>query len=309
MEDDAYDRGDVAAGLPAARDRLEDEVWRVRKDGTLFRARIGVASARDSSDDPRSFLRIVRRDDAVQGDAARERDEFVALVAHEVRGPVANLQMLTRALTFDPPTDRAYDVAEAKLNEQLMQLAHEVERLAALIARLHDVAQLASGRIELQLEGVDLAAVVRDVVAGAREESAALGCAVTVRADAPILGNWDDLRLRQIVANLLSNALKYGSGCPVEVTVAGDGVIGRLSVRDYGIGIAEADVPRIFDRFARAAAAESYPGLGVGLWLVHNVVQAMGGKIIVSTAPGKGAEFIVEIPLGAPSRRREWAAL
>jgi signal transduction histidine kinase len=120
---------------------------------------------------------------------------------------------------------------------------------------------------------------------------------VTLRLDgASHIGRWDRTRLEQIVGNLLSNAAKYGAGRPVEVTVSSDSETSRLTVRDHGIGIDLEHQARIFDRFERAVSVRHYGGLGLGLWIVRQIVEAHGGSISVESSPGKGSAFTVELP-------------
>jgi signal transduction histidine kinase len=120
-----------------------------------------------------------------------------------------------------------------------------------------------------------------------------------LRLDAPraVRGVWDPGRIEQILEALVANALKYGRGQPIEITVDARGATGLLGVRDHGIGIAPEDQARIFERFERAASARHYGGLGLGLWIVRQVVEAHGGRIRVESAPGAGSSFVVELPV------------
>jgi signal transduction histidine kinase len=114
------------------------------------------------------------------------------------------------------------------------------------------------------------------------------------------VGRWDKARIEQVVANLLSNAIKYGAGKPIEITVEADGTTARLTVADHGIGIAPDRVPRIFERFERAVSSLHYSGLGLGLYIVRRVLDALGGSVRVQSAAGEGATFIVELPQCGP---------
>jgi signal transduction histidine kinase len=118
-----------------------------------------------------------------------------------------------------------------------------------------------------------------------------------VRADAPVLGRFDRARIEQALTNLLANAIKYAPGTRVEVAVAQRGHWAELTVADEGIGIAGEELPRIFDRFARAVPAEHYGGLGLGLFISRQIVDAHGGTIAAESAPGRGATFTVRLPL------------
>jgi signal transduction histidine kinase len=116
------------------------------------------------------------------------------------------------------------------------------------------------------------------------------------------VGEWDRVRLEQVVTNLLSNAAKYGSSRPVEVTVSGDGTTAVLSIRDHGIGIPPEHQSRIFERFERAVSDRHYGGLGLGLWIVRQIVEALGGSIRVESETGEGSTFTVLLPKAARKR-------
>ena len=148
---------------------------------------------------------------------------------------------------------------------------------------------------------MDLAALTRDTVGRMSEALARAGSEVKLLADATVPGKWDRVRLEQVVGNLLSNAAKYGRGQPVEVRVE-QGLDGRarLVVKDHGIGIAPEDQARIFERFERAVSVRHYGGFGIGLWIVREIVQALGGTIEVESALGKGATFTVTLPRRGP---------
>jgi signal transduction histidine kinase len=128
-------------------------------------------------------------------------------------------------------------------------------------------------------------------------ELSRLACPLRLRTNGPVVGRWDAMRVNQIVTNLLSNACKYGAGKPIDVVVEADEGVARLTVRDQGIGIAQADAERIFECFERAVSARHYGGLGLGLYITRQVVEAHGGNIGVSSEPGAGSTFVVELPL------------
>src|SRR5262249_17901718 len=145
-------------------------------------------------------------------------------------------------------------------------------------------------------EPTDLAAVVRDVVASLEPKLERARCAIAVDARGPIIGMWDGQRVGQAASNLLSNAMKFGAGSPIEGTVEAVDGMARLSVQDHGIGIPPEDQERIFGPFERAVSLSHYGGFGVGLWTARRIVEAHGGTIRVESRPGEGAKFIVELP-------------
>ena len=183
--------------------------------------------------------------------------------------------------------------------------ARQVARLTRLVDDLLDVSQIGAGRLKLRIEPFDLAQLVREIFSRIEGQLAQARCRLTVVAAEQISGNWDRSRLDQVIVNLLSNAMKYGSGKPIEVELTGSPAGARLQVRDHGIGIALEDQARIFERFERAVSARQYAGLGMGLWIVRKIVAAHGGTIRVDSRPGQGATFTVDLPLKPPA----WAGV
>jgi signal transduction histidine kinase len=232
-------------------------------------------------------------------EALRARDEFISAASHELRTPLAalrlqvgNMELVGRGNEKPAPTE--------KLMRRLERIGHQVDRLQELVERLLDVSRIVEGRLRIELEEVDLAEVTREVASRFSEQAAQTGCELVLRVDAPVLGLWDRLRIDQVVTNLITNAIKFGVGKPVEVEVTSDGATARLFVRDYGVGIAAEDQARIFERFERAVS-KHISGLGLGLWITRQVVIAMGGEIRVESRPQEGATFTVELPRRGPA--------
>ena len=126
---------------------------------------------------------------------------------------------------------------------------------------------------------------------------ASAGCQTELEMDEPVVGHWDRSRLEQVLLNLLSNAMKFGMHRPIHVGVRRQETSARIIVRDHGIGIAEKDQARIFNRFERAVSALHFGGLGLGLYLVRWIVTSHGGSVRVESKPNAGATFVVELPL------------
>lgn len=168
---------------------------------------------------------------------------------------------------------------------------------------LLDVSRLTEGRLRLDREELDLTELVRSLASRLQEEIKQSGSALELRADARLVGSWDRLRLEEVAQNLLSNALKYGQGQPIEIAVAADGAEALLTVRDHGIGIPEEARSRIFQRFERFVSRRHFAGFGLGLWIVRQIVEAHGGHIEAWSEPGEGSLFTVHLPIG-PHRGR-----
>jgi PAS domain S-box-containing protein len=238
-----------------------------------------------------------------QGQAAvRLRDEFLGIASHELKTPLTplrlRLQMLQRQA--EGAVRSGEPLSPERLAEGLDVALRQVRKLTDLVDNLLDVSRITAGRMKLELEDVDLAALAAELVARFTPSASQLGCVLELHAPTPVLGRWDRLRVEQVVTNLLTNALKYGAGRPVVVRVVGGGARALLTVQDQGIGIAEEDLGRIFERFERAVSDRHYGGLGLGLYITRQIVEALGGTVGVESRPGLGSTFTLELPRGAP---------
>jgi signal transduction histidine kinase len=228
--------------------------------------------------------------------AVRVRDDFMSIAGHELKTPLAALQLQVQGLERNAQRGLFGPVAEGLL-ERLRKVAAHVDRLERLIGELLDVSRITSGRLTLQAEELDLTALVKEICERFTEQTVRAGSALALEAGQPIVGHWDRLRLDQVVSNLLSNAIKYGEGKPIEVKVepTSDERV-RVVVRDHGIGIAPEDQARIFDRFERAVSDRNYGGLGLGLWISRQIVDAFGGTLSVESTPEAGSSFTLDLP-------------
>ncbi|WP_223634831.1 GAF domain-containing sensor histidine kinase [Corallococcus sp. EGB] len=228
------------------------------------------------------------------------RDEFLSIASHELKTPVTSLQLSVQGLLRLGRTGALRTAPVEAVTHSLEVIERQAKRMAKLVNTLLDVSRIHAGRLELEFEEVDLAALVRDVAARFTQELATSGTRLQVHADTAMPGEWDRSRLDQIITNLLSNAIKYGEGRPIEVRVEGDAVTARLSVRDQGIGIPAERHARIFRAFERAVSSRHYGGLGLGLHIVNQLVERLGGSVRVESEAGQGATFTVELPRRGP---------
>nr|WP_240806992.1 AAA family ATPase [Polyangium spumosum] len=227
-------------------------------------------------------------------EAVRLRDEFLSVASHELRTPLTSLQLATQRLQRLAGKET---LAPEAVRELATVSARQVKRLDQLVDALLDVSRLQMGELSLRFEPVDLALVARDVLDGLAADLTRAGCPVQTNIHGPVVGSWDRLRLEQVLTNLLTNAMKFGAGKPIEVAVSEDDGQATLVVTDHGIGIEPAAQERIFRRFERAVPVEHYGGLGLGLYIAHQIVSSHGGTIEVESRPGDGATFTVRLPL------------
>jgi signal transduction histidine kinase len=228
-------------------------------------------------------------------EAANAREEFIHVASHELRAPIATLHLTVHLLHRDA---RSGPLAASE--DRLRVLDRQVARMVALSETLLDVTRITAGRLELNPDEGDLAALVREVAEWFVDDAAEQESTLTVDAPAPVACAFDRVRMEQVVSNLVSNAVKYGRGGPVRISVSAEGDRARVEVQDRGIGIAPADQDRIFGRFERAVPSRNYSGLGLGLWIVKRLVEAHGGTIRVASAPGEGSTFTVDLPRKLP---------
>lgn len=226
-------------------------------------------------------------------EALQLREEFLSIASHELRTPLTALQLQVQLLRRMLKDDNDPAGGSRRIIDGVER---QVKRLGRLTNDLLDVSRISAGRFDLDTSHFDLGLLVGDVLARFEDELQAAGSTVDVHLSEPVFGNWDRHRLDQVIANLLSNALKYGGGTAIHIDVSADDSMARLSVSDRGPGIAEANLGRIFDRFERVETAERTAGLGLGLFIAREIVEAHGGTIRAQSRVGQGAMFVVELP-------------
>jgi len=223
-------------------------------------------------------------------DALRDREEFLGLASHELRTPLTPLKIRLHALQREL-RQNGLDASAAD------GAVRDFQRIESLVETMLDAAQLTHGRLLLEPERVDLGQLVRQVAAAHRDIAARRGSQLHVDVRGPIVATFSRHELEKLITHLLSNAIKFGAGAEIDISAASDNDNARLVVTDHGIGLPTEDTARIFDRFERAAPSSHYGGLGLGLFISREIVEALGGTIAVESSPGGGAEFTVTLPL------------
>ena len=286
--------------LHALVNRVRAEQLAVTQDWTVFQPAERVFRARGVFCESRpSFgpaIILVIQDLTEQHKYERLRKEFVANVSHELKSPVTAIRSLTETLLEGALADPAHNRRFVGLIEE------ETTRLSRLIDDLLQLSLIESQPVPPALKPVAVKALVQDVLPTFEAELAKRQLRLSVEVE----GDWrvraDPDRLKQVVVNLLDNAIKYNRpGGRIEITAHPDGHMLRIEVRDTGIGIPEADLPRIFERFYRVDKARSRElgGTGLGLSIVKHIVEAHGGQVSVSSQLTRGSNFSFTLPLAS----------
>ncbi len=300
----------------ASTGRASDDRWLVRKGGVRLWCNGVTTALRDEEGRLRGFAKVLRDrtkwkrlEDALHQRAgqlaqeARQKDEFLAVLAHELRNPLAPIRNALQVIRMG-----SHDPA---LIEQMRAMAErQVGHLTRLVDDLLDLSRISRGLIRLLKEPLDVARPVQQAVEGVQPLVRERGLTLSVSLPPePVFVDADPTRLQQVVGNLLSNAAKYTDpGGNILLTARQEGTDVVLRVRDTGIGIPADMLPRIFDLFVQAERRldRSQGGLGIGLTLVRRLVEMHGGSVTAhSEGPGKGSEFVVRLPALPEDRKGE----
>lgn len=302
-----YSSEDVQAGKPARelviaaeQGSVEDEGWRVRKDRSLFWANVVITAIRDNDGKVVGYAKVTRdltekqRTKALEV-ADRQKNEFLAMLAHELRNPLAPISNGLQLLMLP-----GVDDATLKQTTALMQ--RQLTHLVRLVDDLLDVSRIVTGKLTFRKEPTDLASIIQRAAEETQPAIDARGHELMVSLPMrPIIIDADAVRIAQVISNLLVNASKYtDKPSRIWLTVDRDGGEVVIRVRDQGIGIAPDVLPKIFNLFVQAddSLARSLGGLGIGLTVVKRIVETHGGSVsAASEGQGKGSEFIVRLPI------------
>jgi PAS domain S-box-containing protein len=301
-----HDKTPMAAALELGLSFKNAEVGIIRPDGSKIMVRVNITPLRDENgvivgainafQDISEILESRRKVEA-QIAELEMRDSFMSICSHELKTPLTVLkaQAQMALLKLSKNDETAFDKNRAKL--MIVQNIVEFDKLTRLVNDMLDLQRIKSGSLDMTLEKFELGPLIRHLVestvTGLGESESKLHVHVTD----PIEGMFDRVRMEQVMNNLVSNALKYGDNGPIEVDVSKSDGFAKIQIRDQGIGIAKTDQDRIFERFERANNATKIGGLGLGLFVTKQIVDAHNGKIYVESDLGKGSTFFVEIPL------------
>ena len=247
---------------------------------------------------------LLRELNATQAELQRSlrmRDEFMSLVAHELRTPLNTLFLETQMRSLQLKRGNLPAFNPDQMGGMIKRDERQIKAMIRLIDDMLDVSRMKSGTLSIRPGKVELMGLLERVVNDLSLQAAAAGCNVSLAPHEPVEGWWDEFRVEQVVVNLLTNALRYGGGGQVEVSVhkEDDKVHGcnvRIDVRDFGKGIAPDFIERIFEPYERGARAGEPKGLGLGLYISRQLATSHGGRLTVDSAVGQGATFSLTLP-------------
>lgn len=299
----------------------EEEGWRVRKDGTRFWASVTITAMRDKEGVLHGFAKVtrdltekkkvedelreaygslearVKERTAELAKAVRARDEFLSIASHELKTPMTSLKLHIQIRKRNLEKGNLAMFTPDRLQQMFEDDAKQVTRINRLVDDMLDITRLSAGKFTLQKDVTDLGALVHDVLRRFAPQLETQGIEIKLQTTLDAIGVWDYYRIEQVFTNLLTNAMKYGDGKPIHITITRESGMAKLCVKDFGIGISAEDQTRVFQQFERAVSPNSISGLGLGLYIVKQIVEAHGGEISVVSEPLKGSTFVVKLPL------------
>jgi signal transduction histidine kinase len=228
---------------------------------------------------------------ALRPSGERSGIAIISTVSHELRSPLTSVKGYTSLML-----NRWDRIADDKKREMLEQVHQDADRVTRLVTELLDISRLETGRLVLRRQLVDLAALAHEVVEKVAMAYPALECTVAVDGVPEVYADPD--KVQQVLTNLVENAAKYGEPAGMRIEGSVEGSFARLSVRDRGPGIPEADLPKVFTKFFRRDHGRP-TGTGLGLWISRGLVEAHGGELTATSVPGEGTTFTFTLPLDA----------
>lgn len=230
-------------------------------------------------------------------EAIRARDEFLSIASHELKTPLTTIILRIQS-TLDSILNQSLANFSGEKLVSSLNIAHEqTRRLQSLIKDLLNFSLITTGKLELELKEDNLTDHVKSVIDRFEDHLTIAGSSLKLEANEEIRGLWDQVRLDQAISNLLTNAIKYGEGSPIEIEVKKEGEKAKITISDKGIGIDPRLQKTVFERFKRGTSDLKFQGLGIGLFIVKQIVEAHGGKIYVKSKLGHGSKFTIELPI------------
>lgn len=223
------------------------------------------------------------------------RDEFVAIASHELKTPLTSLKLQTQLLQRGLEKN---SYSQEKVLSNIEKNASHIDRLTRLVDDMLDISRIRTGKLTIKKESCELSSMLQDILLRLSDQfDSCAGGHPEVEHLEEVYGEWDPLRIEQVMTNLITNAIRYGQGKKIFVSVQNMNDFVRFSVRDQGLGIAKSDQQKIFKRYERGMLQREISGLGIGLFITQQIVHAHKGEIWLESTIGQGTTFYVDLPL------------
>lgn len=229
--------------------------------------------------------------------AIRTRDDFISIVSHELRTPLNafRLEFYTRRHYLE--NGKMEEFTAEKIARMIDFDDRQLDRLLRLINDTLDVSRIRTGQLSIRPSRVSLNELVDKLLTQFSPQLEQAQCSIRVNCHTPIVGYWDEFRIEQAAINILLNAMRHGAGKPIEIEAEAVPFGARLSIRDYGDGITPDNQDRIFQQFERAGENKRSKGLGLGLFITEQIINAHNGRLYVCSTPGEGSMFTMILPV------------
>ncbi|MES2756204.1 MAG: hybrid sensor histidine kinase/response regulator [Pseudomonadota bacterium] len=271
----------------------------VALDQQRHEGRRQVAALEQSRMEQQQLLEELHVTQAELQRSLRMRDDFMSLVAHELRTPLNTLFLESQMRTLQLQRGNFTALGPDRLPAMVARDQRQIQSMIRLIDDMLDVSRIRSGSLSIRPTPFELMGLLERVASDLALQATGYGSRLNLHPHPPVAGCWDESRIEQVIINLLTNALRYGGGSPVEIIVGVDGHEVRIDVVDGGIGIAPEDQQRIFEPFERGNAKGEVKGLGLGLAISLQLAEAHGGRLFVASDGKTGSTFTLVLPLGA----------
>ena len=229
--------------------------------------------------------------------AIKTRDEFISIASHELKTPITSLKMQLQMLQRNFQPESKMIPTTEKIVSSLENSTRQIDRLTVLIEDLLDVSRIETGKLTYKIENINLHELLSEVIERFSEQFKVMGAATELQLEENLYCECDRYRIEQVVTNLLTNAIKYGAGTKVTIRLEKFFETAVIEVKDNGLGIPKDSQRKIFERFERAVSGANISGLGLGLYISKQIIEAHKGKIEVESEVAKGSLFRVILPL------------
>ncbi|MFD0914474.1 hybrid sensor histidine kinase/response regulator [Methylophilus luteus] len=267
----------------------------------LFRHRTAfenqVRALEESRKEQECLLQQLQATQAELQHSLNMREEFMSLVAHEMRTPLNTLFLEVQVRLSQLAKNNLSIFTPEHLQKMLDRSERQLKSMMRLIEDMLDVSRIKNGKLSIQPQGANLSLLVRQLAEDLTPLAKESEVEFVLQIDSEIEGHWDAFRIEQIIINLLTNAVRYGKGKPVHVSLAMEGEHAVIKVADQGVGIAEHEQKKIFEAFERSGDNEVKAGLGLGLYISRKLAEAHAGEISVVSQKNHGSTFILRLPL------------